>query len=327
MPGWDYRGALSIYHGLRRIKNRVVNLIDPPVLVLIYHRVTVLQDDPHLLAVSPENFRAQMQFLKRSFRVVRFEEVWSGLRERAVAVTFDDGYADNALEALPVLEDVGVPATFFVSTGTLGTREEFWWDELERIIFGDAGYPEEFCLDDRDYGRTWSTATREQRLVLHGELHSLALKIGVARRDGWLKQLRAWARLDKTGREANRPLATGELRTLAASPWTTIGAHTVAHPCFSALSEDEQRHEIFSSKQQLERLLGTEITVFSYPFGRKDQYNRTSVRLCREAGFQKAASNFPGQAHRWTDNYQIPRQLVRNWDVGTFAARMGSFWI
>ena len=101
----------------------------------------------------------------------------------------------------------------------------------------------------------------------------------------------------------------------------------MTHTPLSVLSEDEQRHEIVSSKQQLERLLGTEITVFSYPFGRKDHYNRTSVRLCREAGFRKAASNFPGQAHRWTDNYQIPRQLVRNWNVGTFAARMRSFWI
>ena len=173
MHGWAYRDALSIYHGLRRLKNRVVNLIDPPVVVLIYHRVTVLQTDPHLLAVSPENFRAQMQFLKRSVRVVRFEEVWPGMRERAVAVTFDDGYADNALEALPVLEEVGVPATFFVSTGALGTREEFWWDELERIILGDAGYPDKFCLDDRDYGRIWSTATRDQRLALHGDINLL----------------------------------------------------------------------------------------------------------------------------------------------------------
>ena len=327
MHGWAYRDALSVYHGLRRLKNRVVNLMDPPVVVLIYHRVTVLQTDPHLLAVSPENFRAQMQFLKRSVRVVRFEEVWPGMRERAVAVTFDDGYADNALEALPILEEVGVPATFFVSTGALGTREEFWWDELERIILGDAGYPDKFCLDDREYGRSWSTATRDQRLAFHGDIHLLAERIGGARRAGWLEQLRGWAGLDRIGREANRSLTPEELQTLAASPLTTVGAHTLTHTPLSVLSEDEQRHEIISSKQQLESLLGTEITVFSYPFGRKDHYNRTSVRLCREAGFRKAASNFPGQAHRWTDNYQIPRQLVRNWDVGTFATRMRSFWI
>jgi len=327
MPGWTDRTALPVYRGLRRLKNKVLNRIDPPVVVLVYHRVTVLPADLHMLAVSPENFRAQMQFLKTNVPVVRFEGDWSGLRERAVAVTFDDGYADNALEALPVLEEVGVPATFFVSTGALGTRDEFWWDELERILLGDAGFPDRFRLEDREYGKIWPTRTREQRMVLHGDLHPMVGRIGAARREGWLEQLRAWAGIDRTGREANRLLTPEELQALAASPWATVGAHTVTHTPLSVLPENEQRHEIVSSKQQLERLLGTEIKVFSYPFGGKDHYNRTSVRLCREARFQKAASNFPGQAHRWTDVYQIPRQLVRDWDVGTFAARMRSFWI
>jgi peptidoglycan/xylan/chitin deacetylase (PgdA/CDA1 family) len=326
MPGWGRRNALSVYRGLRSLKNRVLNMIDPPVVVLIYHRVTNLHFDPHLLAVSPENFRAQMRFLKRNYPVVRFEEDWSGLRERAIAVTFDDGYADNLLEALPALEEVEVPAAFFVSTGTLGTHEEFWWDELGRILLGDADCPVRFRLEDREYGRSWPTTTREQRFVLHGDLHILAHKIGSTRREGWLGQLREWAKLDRTRREANRLLTPMELRILAASPWATVGAHTVTHTPLSVLNEDEQRYEIISSKQHLEGLLGREIISFSYPFGRKDHYNRTSVRLCREAGFRKAASNFPGQAHRWTDPYQIPRQLVRNWDVETFAGKMRNFW-
>jgi peptidoglycan/xylan/chitin deacetylase (PgdA/CDA1 family) len=327
MHGWLYRTALPVYRGSRRLKNRMLNLVDPPVVVLVYHRVAVLPNDPHLLAVSPENFRAQMQFLKTNVPVVRFEGDWSGLRERSVAVTFDDGYADNILEALPVLKEVGVPATFFVSTGALGTRDEFWWDELERIILGDAGYPDRFRLEDREYGKIWPTRTREQRVVLQGDLQPMVEKIGAARREGWLEQLREWSGLGRTGREANRPMTPEELRILAASPWATVGAHTVTHTPLSVLSEDEQRHEIVTSRRHLETLVGREIRVFSYPFGAKVHYDSTSVRLCREAGFRKAASNFPGQAHRWTDAYQIPRQLVRNWDADTFADRMRSFWI
>jgi peptidoglycan/xylan/chitin deacetylase (PgdA/CDA1 family) len=155
----------------------------------------------------------------------------------------------------------------------------------------------------------------------------MAQKIGPAQREVWLAQLRTWAGLDRSGREENRPLTPEELQTLAESPWATIGAHAVTHTPLSVLSEDEQRYEIISSRDKLEKLLGREITVFSYPFGTKDHYDRTSVRLCREAGFRKAASNVPGQAHRWTDLYQIPRQLVRNWDAGTFAARVRGFWV
>jgi peptidoglycan/xylan/chitin deacetylase (PgdA/CDA1 family) len=90
----------------------------------------------------------------------------------------------------------------------------------------------------------------------------------------------------------------------------------------SALSEHQQSKEIYSSKSQLESMLGKTITTFSYPYGRKDDYNQISVRLCREAGFLKAASNFAGFAYHWTDALQIPRYLVRNWDVETFAARL-----
>jgi peptidoglycan/xylan/chitin deacetylase (PgdA/CDA1 family) len=151
-------------------------------------------------------------------------------------------------------------------------------------------------------------------------------KIDSGRRQSWMDQLNEWADRDHLEKGGHRSMTREEIRKLAASPWATVGAHTVTHSALSALPEERQREEIFTSKQDLERITGTEITVFSYPFGRKVDYNRTSVRLCREAGFIKAASNFPGQVHRWTDPLQLPRHLVRNWDLDTFAAEMESFW-
>lgn len=317
---------LAGYRRLRRLKNRTLNLFDSPVVVLTYHRVTVPTCDPHRLAVSPENFRAQMSFLQRNFPIVRFEDDWQGVTEPAVTVTFDDGYADNFRQALPILEEVGVPATFFVSTGTLGTLHEFWWDELERVVLGEAGYPGRFRLEDHQYGRSWSTVTMQERLLLHDDIHSLARKVGTSRREDWLEQLRVWAGLDRIGREANRPLRPEEVRLLAASRWATIGAHTVAHTPLALLAEEEQRREIIGSKRQLEELLAGEVPVFSYPFGTREDYDQISIRICREAGFRRAAANFPGQSHRWTDPWQVPRQLVRDWDLPTFAAEMERFW-
>jgi peptidoglycan/xylan/chitin deacetylase (PgdA/CDA1 family) len=127
--------------------------------------------------------------------------------------------------------------------------------------------------------------------------------------------------------EANRSLTRDELKSLAGNQWVTIGAHTVTHSRLSALSEEEQRYEITLSKKQLEKLLEREIRVFSYPFGKRNDYDMTSVRICREAGFLKAAAAFPGEAHRWTDPYQIPRYFVYNWDLATFAARLKCLWV
>lgn len=306
--------------------NRLLNRVDPPVIVLLYHRVTTLVSDPEMLAVSPENFRAQMRHLKENHHLVRFEEDWSKAAKPAVAITFDDGYADNALEALPILDEVGVPATFFVSTGTIGTTREFWWHELERIILGGEEFPWSFTLSDGSLRKSWPTGNASERQVLYHDIVALMTSADTRRRASVLAQLRDW-RAEYAGRDgSNRALAVDELMRLAASSGVTIGAHTVNHFQLSALPPDAQREEMERSKCELETWLNTEITTFSYPYGRHCHYTRKSVALCRELGFSKAAANFPGQAHHWTDPYQIPRHLVRNWPVEVFAAKLKEFW-
>jgi len=55
-------------------------------------------------------------------------------KKPAVAITFDDGYADNALEAVPIMDEVGIPATFFISTGNIDTKSEYWWMTLKESL-------------------------------------------------------------------------------------------------------------------------------------------------------------------------------------------------
>ena len=85
------------------------------VLTLLYHRVNNLKHDKHLLAVTPDNFYKQLMFLKEHYPIVRFEEDWNNLREDAVCITFDDGYMDNFTNALPILQELEIPATVFVA--------------------------------------------------------------------------------------------------------------------------------------------------------------------------------------------------------------------
>lgn len=308
-------------------RNRLFNRIDPPVVVLLYHRVGTLAADPQMLAVNPDNFRGQLRHLKERYPILRFEDDWSGVSRPSVAITFDDGYADNLHEALPILEEVGVPATVFVTSGYVGSSREFWWDDLERIIGETPALPGNFRLDDPEYGRSWPTGTACERETLMREIHSLMKKLSPERRDGWFAQLRCWATVAETGRATHRSLTQEELRRLGASPWVTIGAHTVTHTPLSSLPPKRQREEIVRSRRDLEGWLGRPVTVFSYPFGGRRDYDRASIRICREAGFARAAANVAGQAHRWTDPLQVPRQLVRNWTVGEFAVRMKEFWL
>ncbi len=313
--------------GLKITRNWVANHIEFPVIILIYHRVIELSSDPQRLCISPDHFREHMTYLKENYRILRFEEPWAGQDGIGVVVTFDDGYADNFLEALPILEELNVPGAFFVSTGTIGTHKEFWWDELERLLLVGVDHPLSLHLELDSGRRTWPTGDTQQRRELYQDLHALILAMDVTTRESLLTQLRDWADKGEEGRFSHRAMTVTELRRLADSSMVTIGGHTMSHTLLSNLGEERQQEEILGSKKCLEGWLGRELTVFSYPFGGKGSFDARSVHLCGEAGYQKAAANWSGQAHRWTDPYRIPRQLVRDWDVRTFAAMMKRFEI
>jgi len=295
-------------------------------VVLAYHRVTTLERDPQLLAVTPDHFREQMLYLKENFSVGRIEDAWDALPAPGVVVTFDDGYADNALEALPILEELGVPATFFVTPALVESRCEFWWDELERVILEATALPEVFNLPQELGARRWPTASQEQRQRFYRELHPVLKRALPDAREKCLEELRAWAGLPSEGRGSHRALALDELRRLADSPLVTLGAHSMTHPSLAALPADRQRQEILGSKTWLEEFIGRQVAVFSYPFGGRTDYSAETVRICREAGFTRATSNFPGQWLRSTDPLQIPRHLVRNWGQEQFAKELAGFW-
>src|SRR4051812_17387456 len=98
-------------------------------LVLTYHRVTTLARDPLSMAVTPDRFAIHLRVLQEMAECVPLAEV--GTRDRrTVSITLDDGYADSAEIAAPLLEQAGVPATLFVTSGVITGESEFWWDQL-----------------------------------------------------------------------------------------------------------------------------------------------------------------------------------------------------
>ena len=316
---------------LALMRNKFANIIDPPTIVLAYHRVTSLTDDPHQLAVEPENFRQQLAFLKKQFkRIVRFDGNWEG-KGPAVCLTFDDGYADNYLTALPILEEYDMSATVFVTTGHVGTLDEFWWDELERILLHQLDLPQEpipVCGSLSDVSARMDT----NKLRLFNAVHSQLRSMPPEERNAWLEKLRTWAGISSKGRDSHRSVSLFELQQLAKHPLICIGAHTHLHPCLSSLDYQDQFTEIERSKKLLEEWLSIPIEVFAYPFGargllgRSGDYNGTSMRICKELGFKRAAANYSGQAHFWTNKYAIPRHLVRDWSTIDFSHHLRGFF-
>jgi hypothetical protein len=152
-------GAESMFQKLDKLRAAVRKRIGRfRSVVLLYHRVADLETDPWALAVSPRHFAEHLEVLRRSRVVLTLDEL-SGRSMRgddpstAVAISFDDGYADNLHCARTLLECHEFPATVFLATGNLGCQREFWWDELDRLLLQPGTLPSalELNIGDRQY--------------------------------------------------------------------------------------------------------------------------------------------------------------------------------
>ena len=258
-------------------------------IVLMYHRIASVRPDPWSLCVSPDHFAEHLEVLQNYHRV-RLDQLspsgWSIHPQLSVAITFDDGYADNLYGAARLLERYDTPATFFITTGYIGTGCEFWWDELERLVPADKYLP--------FYQKLQPLTHAERRQVLD----AMGIKLGES----------------LSCRSSHRPLNLEELQTLAAHELFEIGAHTVTHPLLAAQSAEQQFSEIGGSKTWLQKLLNRPVTSFSYPYGGADHYNLRAVQAVHDLGFSRACTTTARTIQKSDDPYQWGRMQVP--DVG-----------
>jgi len=316
----------------------------PPV-ILMYHSVRNAKRDPFALCVSPRNFERQMQIVASVARPMPLKRmIESNIPERAVAVTFDDGYADNLHQALPILERHGIPATIFIATGYIGGKREFWWDEVERLLLGRGSLDgmsslraggHRLSLTDsgqhrsgwtawrRRHWKAWNTAGADPRERQFTEIRTWLKQRSVADREEAILQLRRQGAERPQGRSA---MTEPELREAAGHQLLEIGAHTVNHPSLGWLDADAQREEITQSKRWLEATLNRPIDTFAYPYGSKEpverDYTDQTVGLVRSAGFTLAVTTRNGSISPEDDPLELPRRHVHDWDGVTFADKL-----
>lgn len=332
-------------YGLKNL-HRLIRRFSNSAIILLYHRVANLTNDPQWLCVPPNLFAEHMEILQNYYHPISLFDLCKNLRKgkitpKSVVVTFDDGYADNYYEAKPTLMKFAVPATVFAVSGMINKSKEFWWDELARILLNNDNLPEElevslnnqnfrWQFNASDYNKSisknrWHVLKQDNPTPYHKvyrELAPLLRDLDVYSREKVLIDLRQWANIKSNGRSENRVLNEKELIQLSEEGLVEIGAHTVTHSVLSASSEQKQIDEISESKRILEEILGKPVNSFSYPYGGKDDYSIKTEKLVRKAGFSCACSNYPGQVYAKNKLYRLPRHLVRDWDGDLFKKRM-----
>ena len=116
--------------------------------------------------------------------------------------------------------------------------------------------------------------------------------------------------------------ATGAARLVLSPGPCTPNEAGVCLDVLAKLSGEAQRDEIRLARRDLGAIIGSPLTSFAYPFGRREDYDAGTVTMVREAGFSCACSNFAGPVAGGTDPFQLPRFQVRDWDGDGFAAAL-----
>ncbi|MDE7055650.1 MAG: polysaccharide deacetylase family protein, partial [Lactobacillus sp.] len=229
--------------------------------IFLYHRINTLTIDNQLLAVSPEYFEEHLCVIKKSRIILPLYELIKQIEmgktaSDSVAITFDDGYADNFLNALPILERHDAHATFFVNTGLLD-QYTACWDFLEDIFLTGRDLPlflKISCISNQ----TWPTASPNQRLRAHDNiLHYAKQNLNAEETCLLVNQLLEWAGISTEKNTLPSPMMTEEyVRILAHSRFAEVGSHCLTHSRLASMDKNRQRHEITTSCRILERITG-----------------------------------------------------------------------
>ncbi len=259
-------------------------------LVVMYHGITLNTYNPLVWTHLPVcKFKKQLHFLKEHYSIVSLEQVEKALDgntvlpPNAAMITFDDGYMNNYEVAFPVLQEMKIPATIFLTVGRIGSNRPLWFDELYLLLHSrgsdeiDVPFINEDVSDLFKSGRTWDAYwfTAE------------ALKrCGVNTRENYLNQLRKAVIPDDSSKYADFCLlGWDDVFKMRDSGLISFGVHTASHRILTELARDEWEPEIKAPRIALEKLLGTPVRAFCFPNGRAEDYNDELISYLKDCGY------------------------------------------
>jgi len=294
---------------------------EPSGRILYYHRVND-DRDPFFPSMPLEVFERQMRHLARNYKVVSLaglvEHLSSGPPEPVVAVTFDDGYRDNHDNAFPVLERYAIPATIFLSTGSVDSGEPLWFEVLAAALKTSG---REFLDLEADVPRRFWMRTADERVRANNELFTILRRLPDDERRQRLhlilQALAPPAPLERT----NMMLTWDQVRYLK-QRGIDFGGHTVTHPYLSRLTDAQVSWQISECKRRIEAELQQPVAHFAYPNGREEDFSAWNKQLIRDAGYRAAVTTVWGPNFRTTDPMELRRGQPWEEDEALFAYKM-----
>ena len=281
-------GIVFYYTGAFELVRFVNNLLGKRLTIVTYHRVTdenieEIQYSLPYLFVNIKTFEQHVSFYKKKYNIVSFKNLSEYERKRnipknSLIITFDDGYADNLKNALPILRKHDTSCTIFLVTGMLGRDEVPWWDEaFSRLRFLTVHEGEnnkrKLAKDYPDIQKEY--ADNPARLFLKFNCWEKP------RIRQLLEGLRACTSIpEDILREKNVFLGWKDLENMG--DMVHFGSHGRSHLSLSGLDHNRIEQEVLLSKEELERESGDKVLAFSYPAG---HHAKEVERIVQESGY------------------------------------------
>ncbi len=266
-----------------------------------------------LLEITPDFLDAVLTRVSTlGFDIVSLDTALSRIGDPAarpfIALTFDDGYKDFAVHALPVLERHNAPFTLYVTTGYAGRSARLWWVELEEAIQALPSI-DVMAGDQRFIARTESAEQKAQAFeTLYGLLRSSPEEVLL----DTIAELAALANVDARALVDNLCLDWSGIEQIANHPLATIGVHTLTHPMLAKHDIALVHYELAESRRLIEEKLRQEVGHLAYPVGDPTSAGPREFALASELRFTSAVTTRPGMIFPEHDRHRmaLPRLSI-----------------
>ena len=278
----------------------------PSARILYYHRVND-DGDPFFPAIGTSLFEAEMRFVSKHYRVVSLTELVERLAEGSVepvlAITFDDGYRDNYDLAFPILQRYGLPATIFLTTGSMDSREPLWFEQIALAFKKTTRQSADLDIDPRS--RFWMRTTVERLQCVDRAFAIFRGLPDAERRQSVARTLQQLGARDE-GERDGKMLGWDQVRFMK-DRGIDFGGHTVTHPFLSRMSGDRVAWEASECKRRIEDEMQSPARHFAYPNGRDEDFGQWNKDLIRRAGYRAAVTTIWGVNNQSTDPMELRR--------------------
>jgi peptidoglycan/xylan/chitin deacetylase (PgdA/CDA1 family) len=315
------RYQLSVSHGAKWPGISVKKRNEPSARILYYHRVND-DNDPFFPAISTALFEQEMRFLRRHYTVVSLAELLNRLAgeltEPVVAITFDDGYRDNYHNAFPILQRYGLPATIFLTTGSMDSSELLWFEQLAYAL---KRTPQEFVdLEIGSSQRFW-LRTEAERVESNGSIVNILRALPDSERRRCLARIFQKLSIREDAVLKGRMLTWDQVRFMQ-KRGMDFGGHTVTHPFLSRMPGEQISWEISECKRRIEEEMQFPVSHFAYPNGREEDFGAWNKDLIRRAGYRAAVTTIWGVNYGSTDPMELRRGGPWESSAALFACKL-----